>query len=137
MPVEPEPEELVRTLPTVVGPMTVGTAGAEGVMPLMKAVGVVDVAEIEPTHEPVEFVAVTIECTYKPTSAEASVYVFAVALPMVEQPPPDDVQRCHWYVYIGVGMPVHVPLSVVRTLPVVVVPVTFGRAVFAGVVPAT
>ena len=44
-------------------PENVGVLGADGVTPLMNAVGVVDVAESAPAQAPVEFVAVTMECT--------------------------------------------------------------------------
>jgi hypothetical protein len=47
------------------------------------------------------------------------------------------VTRCHWYVNVGVGTPVHVPLVVVSVCPKVAVPVTAGATVLTGALPAT
>src|ERR1035437_8840468 len=95
VPEEPEPWELVRTLPTVVVPVTVGTFGDEGAMPLMDTVGVVEEADAVPVQFAWEFAAVTTTRTYFPTSALVSAYVLAVPA-LLEQPAPSDVQYCTW-----------------------------------------
>ena len=66
-----------------------------------------------------------------PMSAVTNTYVLEVA-PVIFV-----VTRCHWYVNVGVGVPVQVPLVVVRVCPTTVVPVTAGATVLTGAVPAT
>ena len=57
----------------------------------------------------------------------------AEVAPAIEaQPAPAVSQRCHWYEYAGVGVPVHVPVVEVSDAPTVAVPETVGGAVFAG-----
>ena len=43
--------------------------------------------------------------------------------------------RSHWYVRVGVGVPVAVPAETVNVEPTIVVPVTTGAAVNAGTLP--
>jgi hypothetical protein len=65
-----------------------------------------------------------------PTSAATSTYVEDVA-PLI------DVLGLlnHWYVNVGAGAPVHVPLVVVSVEPNVAVPVTAGATVLTGAEP--
>jgi hypothetical protein len=63
---------------------------------------------------------------------------------MLEQPAgkdepaePLDVQRNHEYVYVGVGVPVQVPIAPVRVCDLVVTPVMVGADVFKGSAPTT
>ena len=73
-----------------------------------------------------EFVAVTTHRIVLPTSAATSTYVLAVA-PLIGV-----VTRCHWYVYVGVGTPVQVPVVQDNVLPNVAVPDTTGAIVLTG-----
>jgi hypothetical protein len=43
-----------------------------------------------------------------------------------------DVPRCHWYVKVGAGAPVHVPVVEDNELPTDAVPVTAGASVLMG-----
>src|SRR5204862_1300032 len=83
--------------------------------------------------EPPAFVAVTRALTVPPTSACTSLYVDAVAPPMIEQFAPRLSQRSHAYVNVNVaGNPVQVPLVVVRVSSFAAVPDSDGAAVFCG-----
>jgi hypothetical protein len=79
-------------------------------------------------EDPATFVAVTTQRIVLPTSAATSVYVLDVA-PLIGV-----VTRCHWYVYVGVGMPDQVPVVQLKVCPNVAVPETTGATVFAGTV---
>jgi len=74
----------------------------------------------------IAFVAVTTQRIVLPTSAATRVYVLDVAPLMFV------VTRCHWYVYVGVGTPVQVPVVELNVCPNVAVPVTAGATVLAG-----
>jgi hypothetical protein len=43
-------------------------------------------------------------------------------------------QRCHWYVYVGVGVPVQLPPVAVRVEPSLSVPLTVGAATLRGAI---
>jgi hypothetical protein len=74
----------------------------------------------------IELVAVTTQRIVLPTSAATNTYVLEVA-PLIGV-----VTRCHWYVKVGVGTPVQVPLVVVSVEPNVAVPETTGATLFTG-----
>jgi hypothetical protein len=78
----------------------------------------------------IELVAVTWQKIPNPTSAATNTYVLEVA-------PPIDVLGLlnHWYVNVGAGAPVHVPLVVVSVEPNEAVPVTAGATVLTGAAP--
>ena len=57
-----------------------------------------------------------------------------VAPPMFVQPVPSVAQSCHWYAY-EVGLKLHDPFVVDRTLPVATVPDTTGSTVLTGALP--
>jgi hypothetical protein len=71
-------------------------------------------------------VAVTTHRIALPASAFTNTYVLDVALPILEP------ARCHWYVNVGVGAPVQVPLVVLKVCPTVAVPDTTGATVLMG-----
>jgi hypothetical protein len=93
--------------------------------PVTTAVGL-DVA----TDEPFLFVAVTVTRIVAPASPDASVYD-AVPLPTAEHELPDESQRCHWKVYVGVG-PAQVPTDAVSVCPTAADPEIDGRLVLPG-----
>jgi hypothetical protein len=93
--------------------------------PVTTAVGL-DVA----TDEPFLFVAVTVTRIVEPTSPDASAYD-AAPLPTAEHELPDESQRCHWKVYVGVG-PAHVPTDAVSVCPTAADPEIEGRFVLPG-----
>jgi hypothetical protein len=74
----------------------------------------------------IAFVAVTTQRMVLPTSAVTRVYVLDVA-PLILEP-----ALCHWYVNVGVGTPVQVPVVELNVCPKVAVPETAGATVFAG-----
>ena len=76
-----------------------------------------------------ELVAVTTQRIVLPTSAATNTYVLEVAPLMFV------VTRCHWYVNVGAGAPVHVPFVVVSVEPNEAVPVTAGATVLTGAEP--
>ena len=77
----------------------------------------------------------TFERSCLPASVLVMTYVVFVAAEMLEQVPPT-THRCHWKVYVGAGLPDHVPVVVVTVSPTDGVPLTTGNAVFLGAVAA-
>ena len=59
------------------------------------------------------FVAVTTTRTVPAMSASTSWYVLDVAPTMSPHPLPLLSHRRHWYAYVGVGVPLHVPVVAV------------------------
>ncbi len=51
---------------------------------------------------------------------------------MFKQLAPAASHFCHWYVSVGVGLPVHVPALAVSVSPTRLVPLITGTAVFTG-----
>ena len=78
----------------------------------MTAVGT-DVAVSEPSA----FLPVTWTRIVLPWSAALAVYSLPVAPAMSWHAPPLLSQMRHWYVNVGVGVPVHVPLSAFSNSP--------------------
>jgi hypothetical protein len=66
-----------------------------------------------------------------PTSAEAIVYVLAVAPEMLAHFAPEESQRRHWYAITG-PVPDQPPALAVRSLPRVALPVMDGVVTLAG-----
>src|SRR4051794_358008 len=81
---------------------------------------------------PPVFLAVTRTRSVEPWSLEVTVYVWFVAPLMSLQAAPVVLQRCHWYVNVGVVSLVHVPGCAVSTWPTCGVPVMLGGVVFVG-----
>jgi hypothetical protein len=81
--------------------------------------------------DPPALAAVTTERMVLPTSLAWSVYVLEVAPEILMQLPPPLLQSCHWYAY-DVGLPLQLPLLVLRVWPWTVWPVTPGGAELAG-----
>ena len=86
---------------------------------------------------PAAFVPVTFDRSVLPTSAETAVYVDDVAPARSTQLAPAALQRCHWYVYVIVGVPVQVPVVDDSARPSVAVPETTGTTVFTGAIAVT
>ena len=86
---------------------------------------------------PAAFVPVTFDRSVLPTSAATAVYVDDVAPARSTQLAPAALQRCHWYVYVIVGVPVHVPVVDDSARPSRAVPETTGTTVFTGGAAAT
>jgi hypothetical protein len=79
------------------------------------------------------FEAVTYDSIVWPTSSWTSVYVLAVAPPIVAQLLPLVSQRFQAYVKVKLaGKPLHEPLLVESWSPIASVPATVGTAVFSG-----
>src|SRR3954453_3265509 len=85
--------------------------------------------------DPALFLAMTRDRICLPESVPVRVYVVFVAVEMFEHEPLT-THRCHWYVNVGAGLPVHVPEFVVRSCPTEAVPLTTGMAVFVGAAAA-
>ena len=78
---------------------------------------------------PAGFVAVTTQVTDKVASAWTSVYVDEVAPDIGFAP------LYHWYVYVGIGVPMHVPVVLDSICPTTAVPEMTGATVFDGGIP--
>jgi hypothetical protein len=81
--------------------------------------------------DPCKLEAVTTHLIVLLTSDEVSKYVLFVAPEMLEVP------RCHWYVNVGVGAPVQVPVELERVAPITASPVITGTDVLLGAMPCT
>lgn len=78
---------------------------------------------------PAGFVAVTTQVTENVASAWTSVYVDEVAPDIGFAP------LYHWYVYVGIGVPIHVPVVLDSVCPTTAVPEMTGATVFDGGIP--
>ena len=126
------PVVAVSTCPTAAVPVTVGGAVFTGAVG--EALSTAAVCVERETAEPAAFVAVTTCRIVAPRSAEASVYVAAVAPAISVQEPATQRSQPRAYV-IGVE-PVQVPAVALRVWPRVGVPEIVGGAVFEGGVAA-
>ena len=106
--------EPTSVLPDIEGGVAL-TGALVGVMTLL-------IASTEPTL----FVPVTRHVIGCPTSANCVAYIIEVA------PPITVPFLSHWYVNVGAGKPVHVPLVVVSVDPASVSPDITGATVFEG-----
>src|SRR5207253_1916670 len=82
--------------------------------------------------EPLPLLAVTTTRIVPPTSPEVTTYDAAVAPAMLAHIAPAESQRCHWYEYVSVPGPLHVPVDAVSVESCVALPEIAGGAVFAG-----
>lgn len=96
------PLVVVKVAPTAGAPDITGTAVFEGGRVTAAVLAEVAVAE------PAEFVPVTLSRKVLPASAVCTTYVLLVAPDILVVP------LCHWYVYVGVGDPAHVPVLPVK-----------------------
>jgi len=105
------------------------TAGATVLAGLLVTTAV---AEDDCCADPPAFVAVTTTRSVWPMSALTTACVVVVAPAIAAQLAPPPSQRFHWYAYVIVPLPVHVPLAAVSVALRVAGPEIVGSAVFAG-----